>query len=141
MRPREGDSPGRKAAITAGAEGPFDESGRTNRCGLVGAPGEGVGRAAGDPVDLLSLQRNHQAGSLDGIGGAVAELALVVVAPGEDLALIAAGDAVKRPGRDANDLLTLKGCDLARVANVLVGAVSESVIVSLAPARPHFLLT
>ena len=49
--------------------------------GLAGGPGQGVGRAAGHPVDLLALQRGHQPGPLDGVGGPVAQLALVVVAP------------------------------------------------------------
>lgn len=49
--------------------------------GLAGGPSERVSGAAGHTVDLLPLQRRHQSRPLDGVGGAVSELALVVVAP------------------------------------------------------------
>ena len=46
-----------------------------------------MSRAAGHSVDLLALQGSDQPGPLDGVGAAVAQLALVVVAPGVHLAL------------------------------------------------------
>ena len=46
-----------------------------------------MGRPAGHPVDLLPLEGRHKARPLDGVGAAVAQLALVIVAPGVDLAL------------------------------------------------------
>ena len=53
---------------------------------LVGGPGQRVRRAACHAVDLLALlQRRHQPRPLDGVGRAVAQLTLVVVAPCEHL--------------------------------------------------------
>lgn len=49
--------------------------------GLAGGPGEGVSRSAGHPVDLLALKRGHQPRPLDGVGGPVSQLPLVVVPP------------------------------------------------------------
>ena len=57
---------------------------RGNR--LVGGPGQRVRRPARHAVDLLALlQGGHQARPLDGVGRAVAQLTLVVVAPREHL--------------------------------------------------------
>ena len=57
-----------------------------------------MGRATRDPIDLPVLQDGHQPWPLNGVRCAVAELALVVVAPGEDFAGIGARNAVQRPG-------------------------------------------
>lgn len=49
--------------------------------GLAGRPGKRVSRATGHPVDLLALQRGNQPRPLDGVGGPVSELALIVISP------------------------------------------------------------
>ncbi len=72
------------------------EDGQPARCnGFVGRPGQRVGRAAGHPIDFAILEAGHQARTLDSVGRAVAQLALVIVAPSEDLTVIGAGDTVQ----------------------------------------------
>ena len=53
------------------------------------------------------------------------------------LAVVCACDAVERSGGDGDDLLSLEGRgDLPGPADVVVGAVTEAVVVALAP-REH----
>jgi len=54
------------------------------------------------------LEAGDEAWALDGVGGAVAQLTFVVIAPGEDLAAVFAGHTVQRPGRDGDDLASFK---------------------------------
>ena len=87
MTPRKSNNPGihtsHLGALTSTHRGGHLPGGD----GLVGGPGEGVGRPAGHAVDLLALlEGGHQARPLDGVGRAVAQLTLVVVAPREHLA-------------------------------------------------------
>lgn len=67
----------------------------TRRNRLACAPGDSMRRAASNAVDVLALQGDHLARPLDGSGGAIAQLALVVVPPREHLTLVSAGNAVQ----------------------------------------------
>ena len=102
---------------------------------LVGRPGQRVGRPTGHPVDLPILEAGHQARPLDGIRRAVAQLALVIVAPGEHLPVVGAGHTVQRPGGNGDDLAALQSGHLARSPHVVVRAVAEAMVVALAPGE------
>lgn len=49
--------------------------------GFTGGPGQSVSRATGHTVDFFTLQCSHQPRPLDGVGGPVPELSLVIVPP------------------------------------------------------------
>jgi hypothetical protein len=55
---------------------------------LVGGPCERVSRPASDSIDLLPLQGRNEPWPLDGVGAAVAKLALIIVTPGVHFTLL-----------------------------------------------------
>ncbi len=55
---------------------------------LVGGPRERVSRPASDSIDLLPLQGRNEPWPLDGVGAAVAKLALIIVTPGVHFTLL-----------------------------------------------------
>jgi hypothetical protein len=111
------------------------------RAGVVGGPGESVRRPARYVRDFFTLKSRHQSRSLDGVGGVVAELSLVVVPPREHLPLVGTSHAMQRPRRYAYYFFTLQRRHLLGSPHVLAGTVTQPVIITFTPAKQKSITT
>ena len=70
---------------------------------------------------------------MNSVHGTVTELTLVVVTPRKNFSQIAASYAMQRTRGNANNFFPLKCCDFFRMANVFVGSVTQSMVISFSP--------
>jgi hypothetical protein len=103
---------------------------------VQGGPGQREPRSARYASDFNHIQAlDERCVPIDG-SGSVSLLAMIVVTPGVHLAGIRYGQTMQRSDRDSGHFRTAQSFHQSKPADVLVGAVTQPVVIPFAP-RVH----